>query len=185
MSNGLGEYTITRNMNYIFNPGQNLPHLRFLLDWGFKFSTLKKVNKAKKLPVFRVTWPYLNLLMKPRFFFMFSGKNIILCVLKSKLPFKRHKVIFFQKIIQKRNCMPTLSYIFRPVTHLYFYLASWKSRFILLYHPCLKQTTPEKENLMFIWTNMFLFFMWLVSLACNSSEIPGLICIETKTTTIL
>ena len=27
----------------------------------------------------------------------FSGKNIILCILKGILPFKRHKIIFFQK----------------------------------------------------------------------------------------
>ena len=46
--------------------------------------------------MFRVTQPYLNLLVKPRFFFMFSGKNI---------------------------CVPTLHKIFRPVTrntHIFF-----------------------------------------------------------------
>ena len=33
------------------------------------------VRPNKKMPVFRVTRPYLNLLMKPRFFFRFSGKK--------------------------------------------------------------------------------------------------------------
>ena len=37
---------------------------------------------------------YLNLLVKPRIFFRFSGKNIILCILKGKMPFKMHKIIF-------------------------------------------------------------------------------------------
>ena len=31
----------------------------------------------KNIPVFRVTQPYLNLLVKPRFFFQVSKKNII------------------------------------------------------------------------------------------------------------
>ena len=45
----------------------------------------------KKILVFRVTQPYLNLLVKPRIVFMFSGKNIILCILKGILPcFERH-----------------------------------------------------------------------------------------------
>ena len=42
-----------------------------------------------------MTRPYLNLLMKPRIFFRFSGKNIILCILKGVMPFKMHKTIFF------------------------------------------------------------------------------------------
>ena len=46
-------------------------------------------------PVFRVTRPYLNLLVKPS---IFSGKNLILCILKGEMPFKMHKIIyFFQK----------------------------------------------------------------------------------------
>ena len=50
----------------------------------------------KKIPVFRVTQPYLNLLVKPRIIFRFSGeKNIILCILKGEMPFKMHKIIFF------------------------------------------------------------------------------------------
>ena len=51
--------------------------------------------KLKKIPVFRVTGPELNLLVKPRFFFRLSGKNIILCILKGKKPFKMHQIIFF------------------------------------------------------------------------------------------
>ena len=30
--------------------------------------------------------------------FRFSGKYIILCILKGKLPFKMHKIIYFQKM---------------------------------------------------------------------------------------
>ena len=51
----------------------------------------------KEIFVFRVTRPYLNLLIKPRFFFRFSGKNIISCILKGEMPFKMHKIIFFQE----------------------------------------------------------------------------------------
>ena len=43
----------------------------------------------KNTPVFRVTGPYLN--------FRFSGKNIILCILKGEMPFKMHKIIFFYR----------------------------------------------------------------------------------------
>ena len=80
-----------------------------------------------------VTQPYLNLLVKPRIFFRFSGKkNIISCILKGKMPFKSIKLYFFQnlpfkihKIIfffqknknnLKKMCVPTLPKIFRPVT---------------------------------------------------------------------
>ena len=41
----------------------------------------------KKIPVFRVTPIYLNSLVKPRFLSRFSGRNIILCILKGKMPF--------------------------------------------------------------------------------------------------
>ena len=34
------------------------------------------IRPSKKVPVFRLTRPYLNLLMKPRFFFSFFGKYI-------------------------------------------------------------------------------------------------------------
>ena len=55
----------------------------------------------KNIPVFRVTRPYLNLLVKPRFFQAFWKKIIILCILKG--------------IPEKKN-VPTLPKIFRPVT---------------------------------------------------------------------
>ena len=55
----------------------------------------------KKIPVFRITGPYLNVLVKPRFFRVFFwGKKIILCILKGKMPFKMHKIIIF---FQKKN----------------------------------------------------------------------------------
>ena len=50
-------------------------------------------EKAKKIPVFRVT--YLNLLVKPRIFFRFSKIN--LCILKGEMPFKMHKINFFSR----------------------------------------------------------------------------------------
>ena len=34
-----------------------------------------KIRPNKKIPVLRVTRPYLNLLVKPRIFFRFSGKK--------------------------------------------------------------------------------------------------------------
>ena len=37
---------------------------------------MKLGPNKKKIPVFRVTRPYLNLLVKPRIFFSFSGKNV-------------------------------------------------------------------------------------------------------------
>ena len=50
-----------------------------------------------KILLFRVTRPYLNLLVKPRIFFKFSGKNIILCILKGEMPSKCIKLYFFLK----------------------------------------------------------------------------------------
>ena len=70
----------------------------------------------KKIPVFRITRNYLNLLVKPRFFFRFSGKNIILCFLKGKMPYKMHKIIFFPEKKMKKICVSTQHKIFRPVT---------------------------------------------------------------------
>ena len=50
------------------------------------------------MPVFRVTQAYLNLLVKPRIVFRFSGKkNRILRILKEEMPFKMHKKFFSQK----------------------------------------------------------------------------------------
>ena len=67
----------------------------------------------KKIPVFRVTGPYLNLLVKPRIVFRFSGKTIILCILKGEMPFKMHKIKKNpeKKIIKKNMCAyPTLNF---------------------------------------------------------------------------
>ena len=64
--------------------------------------------------MFRVTRPYLNLLVKPRNFLGFLGKNIILSILKGEM----QKILFFpeKKIIKKKTCVPTQPKIFRPVT---------------------------------------------------------------------
>ena len=50
----------------------------------------KGKGQIKKIHVFkfRVTQPYLNLLVKPNFFSRFSGKNIILCILKGEFAFQ-------------------------------------------------------------------------------------------------
>ena len=57
----------------------------------------------RKNPVFRVTRPYLKLLLKPRFFFQILWKKMILCILKGKMPLKMHKIIFFrEKLIKKQ-----------------------------------------------------------------------------------
>ena len=79
------------------------------------------IGTNKKVPVFRVTRLYLNLLVKPRIFFpdLFGKKNIILCILKSCSSFKMHKImcVFFQKKNKENVCLvPTLPKIFRPVT---------------------------------------------------------------------
>ena len=61
------------------------------------------------MPVSRVTRPYLNFLVKPRFFSGFLEKNIILYILKGNMPFKMHTIIV------NKNTMPE--------THLFFHLA--------------------------------------------------------------
>ena len=85
------------------------------------------LRPSKTIPVFRVTQPYLNLLVKPRNVFRFSGKNIILCIFKSKMPFKMHKIIFFsrkKKDKKKYVCLPILKFSDPlPETRLFFYLA--------------------------------------------------------------
>ena len=63
----------------------------------------------KKIPVFRVTRPYLKDLLvnlKPRIFSSFLEKNTILCI----------KYFFSRNIILKKMCSPTLPKIFIPVT---------------------------------------------------------------------
>ena len=85
----------------------------------------------KKIPVFRVARPYL---VKHQFFFRFSGKNIILCILKGKCLSKCIKLYFF--FSRKKNILPTLPKLFRPVTrkfetHSFFYFASKQDIFRL------------------------------------------------------
>ena len=65
---------------------------------------LDTMKPNKNIPVFRVTRPYLNLLVKHRIFLVFLEENIILCILKGEMPFKMHRFIFFQKkkIIKKK-----------------------------------------------------------------------------------
>ena len=60
----------------------------FVVCSHWKASVVIRPNK--KIPVFRVTGPYLNLLVKPRIFSCFLEK-------KNILPFKMHNIIFFQK----------------------------------------------------------------------------------------
>ena len=64
------------------------------------------VGPNKEIPVLRVTQPKLNLLVKPRFFFSITGKNII----------ERQK----KKL--KKKCVPTLPKISSPYPkHTYFF----------------------------------------------------------------
>ena len=66
-----------------------------------RFQYLEMLRPNEKIPVFRVTRLYLNLLVKPSGgFFRIFGKNIILCILKGEMPFILHKTIFFP---EKKN----------------------------------------------------------------------------------
>ena len=67
------------------------------------------IGQMKKISVFRVTLHYPNLLVKPKKI-SFSEKNIILCILKGKMPLKMHKIMYF---FQKKNynkCVPIIPY---------------------------------------------------------------------------
>ena len=66
----------------------------------------------KKLPVFRVvqTLCYLNLLVKPRIFFDFLKKSIILCILRGILFSKCIKLNSRKKIIKKYACILYLKF---------------------------------------------------------------------------
>ena len=66
--------------------------------------------KLKKNACFRVTRPYLKILVNPITYFRVSG--FFLCFLKSKMPSKCIKLYFFQKKI----CVPNIPKIFRIVT---------------------------------------------------------------------
>ena len=68
------------------------------------FTTRVSIRPNKKIPEFRVTRPYLNLLMTPRIFSGFLEKKIILCILKGL--FKVYKIIFFsrKKLLKNYVC---------------------------------------------------------------------------------
>ena len=73
-----------------------------------------RLRSNKKIPVFRVARPYLNILMKPRMYFQVFWKNIILCILKGISPFKMHKIIFLfqkRKLKKKRKRCMRLPYL--------------------------------------------------------------------------
>ena len=84
----------------------------------------------KRIPVFRVTRPYLNLPMKPWIFPGFLEKNIILCILKGKMPFKMHKIIFFSRKKKKK-----------------------KKKYVCLLYLTFSDPSPE-TCLFFIWPNV-------------------------------
>ena len=90
----------------------------------------------KKIHVLRVTRPYINLLVKPRIFSGFLGKNIILCILKGKLPFKMHKIIYIfpeKKITKKINvCLPYLKFQTRYPKHSYFFIWPYPQRHLVI-----------------------------------------------------
>ena len=70
------------------------------------YSTDLDIRPNKNYLCFRVTRPFLNVLVKPRIFFRFSGKNRILCIMKG--------LYFFQKkkIVTKNNmCADTFFFI--------------------------------------------------------------------------
>ena len=74
-----------------------------------------EIGPNEKISVFRVTLPYLNLLVKPRicsgfldFFMNFERRNAfqnaeqyIFSRLKNEMPFKIHKIMFFTRLKNK------------------------------------------------------------------------------------
>ena len=84
------------------------------------------IRPNKKRPVFRVTQPYLNLLVKPGIFSSFLGKKLFLCILKGEMLFKMQKIIYFfpeKNNLKKYVCLPYLNLSDPlPKTHLFFYL---------------------------------------------------------------
>ena len=88
------------------------------------------IRPNKKIPLFRVTPPYLNLVVKPRIFQVFRKKNIIfLCILKGQMSFKMDKIIYFsrKKIIKKNMCAyPTINFQTRYPKHTYFFIMPLK-----------------------------------------------------------
>ena len=84
------------------------------------------IMQNKKIPVFRVTRPYLNLLVKPRIFFKFSGKkNIFVMHFERQIRLSKCIKLYLSPPPPKKICVPTLPKIFRPTTlnTFFFYLA--------------------------------------------------------------
>ena len=70
-----------------------------------------------KMPVFRVTQPYPNLLVKPRFFSGFlGGKYNFMHFERLKCLSKCIRLYFFSGKRYSKKYVPTLPTIFRPVT---------------------------------------------------------------------
>ena len=82
-------------LSYFYNHGARNSFYQSILAVIAESNVLEicDLRSYKKIPVFRVTRTYLYILVKPSFF-RFSGKNIILCILKGILPFKMHKIMF-------------------------------------------------------------------------------------------
>ena len=94
--------------------------------WNSIHTHYNHTGQIKKISVLRVTRPYLNLLVNPWLFSRLK-KNIILCFLKGKMPFKMHKIIFSRKNNNKKKyeCLPYLKFSnLLPKTHLFFYFAT-------------------------------------------------------------
>ena len=96
-----------------------LPPIPFLTD------QMPRANKI--IPVFKVTRPYLNLLVKHRIFFRFSGKKVSFYAFwKAIWPFKMHKMILYSRKNNQKKYVCLLYLKFSdplPETHLFFYFA--------------------------------------------------------------
>ena len=81
---------------------------------------MRQGYKAKqKIPVFKETRPYLNLLN----FDFFFKKNKILCILKGKMLFKMHKIILLFQIKKiKYVCLPYLKFPDPLPKHTYYFI---------------------------------------------------------------
>ena len=64
-------------MKFDFNHGPVVSAMKIFQNADSQRTDIQTLRPNKKIPVFRVIQPYLNLLMKPRFFSGFLGKNII------------------------------------------------------------------------------------------------------------
>ena len=64
---------------------------------NYIFFPEKSLRPNKRIPVFRVTPPYPNLLMRPRIFSGFLEKKYNFMNLNGILPFKVHRLIYFPR----------------------------------------------------------------------------------------